>query len=238
MKFLRSILVLVLFLAPLSFAGCADKSDGLSEVQKTQKEVLAKLNVIEANQEKMLKFFQPRKPEIDLNKVHNIPVGSSIVKGSMSAPVTIVEFSDFQCPYCSKLQPTLKKILDAYPDEVRLVFKNFPLSFHKQAMNAAKAFLAAAEQGKAWEMHDLIFDKYNSLTEPMFKEFAQKLGMDTEKFSADFKSNKYDKQIQAEMNLGNTVGVRGTPTLFVNGKRMAGRSFNDFKTSIDRILKK
>ncbi|HDH51264.1 MAG TPA: thioredoxin, partial [Nitrospirae bacterium] len=136
------------------------------------------------------------------------------------------------------LQPTLKQVLDAYPKEVRLVYKQFPLSFHPQARNASKAALAAGEQGKFWEMHDIVFANHNKLSEEKFKEFAAKIGLNAAKFDADYKSNKYDKQIQDEITLGNTVGVRGTPSLYLNGKKMAGRSLNDFKTAIDSALKK
>ena len=128
-------------------------------------------------------------------------------------------------------------MLKAYPNEVKFVYKDFPLSFHKQAKNAAKAARAAGEQGKFWEMHDLIFEKYNLLTEEMFKEFATKLNLDVNRFIADFNSNKYDQLIQQDINLGRQSGVSGTPTLYMNGKRMQRRSFDDFKQSIDAILK-
>ena len=150
--------------------------------------------------------------------------------------MTIFEFSDFQCPYCARLQPTLREVLDAYPGKVKLVFKNFPLAFHKQAKNAAKASHAAGEQGKYWEMHDKIFEKYNKLTEESFAEFAKQLGLDTIKFAADYGSDKYDDQIQQDMQIAAKVGVRGTPTLFINGKLQQGRSFNDFKRTIDGLL--
>jgi protein-disulfide isomerase len=240
----KDLIILTLLMVPLLVAGCVDKKK-LDEIRKSQEEISAKINTIEGkinnveqNQKEMMKFFKPRKPSVDYNKVHNIPIGKSKIRGNEKAPVTIVEFSDFQCPYCSKLQPTLKQVLDAYPDKVRLVFKDFPLSFHKQAMNAARASHAAGEQGKYWEMHDLVFENYNKLTEDMFKEFAEKLKLDITKFTADYKSNKYDNQIQQDMNLGKSIGVSGTPTLFLNGKRMSGRSFNDFKTSIEGYLKK
>ncbi|MEN8264032.1 MAG: DsbA family protein, partial [Nitrospirota bacterium] len=93
-------------------------------------------------------------------------------------------------------------------------------------------------QGKYWEMHDLVFEKYNKLTEEMFSEFAEKLKLDMTKFTADFKSAKYDKQIEQDINLGRKVGVSGTPTLFMNGKRMRNRNLSDFKTAIDGYLKK
>ncbi len=238
MKARRSLIVMALLVITGLLAGCANDKR-LSGLENTQKEILTKLATIEENQEKILKFFQPRRPPgEDLSKVHDIPLGNSPIKGNMNAPVTIVEFSDFQCPYCAKLQPTLKQVLDAYPKEVRLVYKQFPLDKHKQARNASKAALAAGEQGKFWEMHDLIFEKYSSLTEAMFTEFAVKLGLDKKQFEADYNSAKYDKQIADEINLGITVGVRGTPSLYRNGKKMAGRSFNDFKTAIDSVLKK
>lgn len=235
----RLFLLLALLLLPFFIAGCTD-TNKLNEIDKSQKEILTKLAALEKNQEKILKSYkpQPKQPAVDVNKVHNIPVGSSAVKGDRNAPVTIVEFSDFQCPYCSRLQPTLREVLKAYPKEVKLVFKDFPLSFHKQAKNAAKAARAAGEQGKYWEMHDLIFEKYNKLTDDSFKGFAEQLQLDTARFMADFNSTKYDKLIQEDMSLGQRVGVRGTPTLFLNGKRMSRRSFNDFKESIDETLKK
>lgn len=228
-------LLLAVLLVPFIIAGCSD-TNKLNEIEKSQKDILTKLAALEENQEKILKFFKPREAA-DVDKVHDIPLGSSYIKGDKNAPVTIVEFSDFQCPYCSRLQPVLREVLEAYPKEVKLVFKDFPLSFHKQAKNAAKAARAAGEQGKYWEMHDLIFEQYNKLTDDSFKGFAEELGLDMAKFTADFNSTKYDSLIQEDMNLGQKVGVRGTPTLFLNGKRMSRRSFNDFKQSIDEILK-
>ncbi len=233
----KGLAVLMLLIIPLLIAGCVDKKK-IDAIEKTQKEILAKVETIEENQKEMLKFFKPRRPTVDFDRVHRIPVGKSKIRGNETAPVTIVEFSDFQCPYCSRLQSTLKQVLDAYPDDVRLVFKDFPLSFHQQARNAAKASHAAGEQGKYWEMHDLIFENYNKLDENKFKEFAVKLNLNIEKFMADYKSNKYDNQIQEDFNLGKSIGVTGTPTLFLNGKRMRGRSFDDFKTGIEGYVKK
>jgi protein-disulfide isomerase len=215
-------------------AGCTDKNT-LKEIQSTQQEILTKLADLE---KKVTAPAQRARPTIDYNKVHTIPLAKSAIKGNKNAPITVVEFSDFQCPYCARLQPTLVQVLEAYPKEVKLVYKHYPLSFHKQAKNAAKASEAAGEQGKFWEMHDLIFEKFNKLTDASFKEFAEQLGLDVNKFLADFNSNKYDMQIQQDINLARTVGVTGTPTLYMNGKRMQRRSFDDFKSSIDEILKK
>jgi len=235
-----SLTVLVLLCIPLLISGCVDKKK-IDEVAETQKEMLTVLKSIEGkigNLAKAAPAAAPSRPTIDYNKVHNLPIGSSAIKGNKNAPVTIVEFSDFQCPYCSRLQPTLNQVLEAYPKDVKLVFKDFPLSFHKQAKNAAKAARAAGEQGKFWEMHDLIFEKFSTVNEAMFKEFAGKLNLDMNKFNADYSSTKYDQLIEQDINMGRTAGVTGTPSLFLNGKRMQRRSFEDFKTAIDEILKK
>ncbi|MDO9027420.1 MAG: thioredoxin domain-containing protein, partial [Candidatus Roizmanbacteria bacterium] len=212
----------------------SDIQHKLNEIQKTQKEILSRISDLE----KKAGAPVQQRPAMDPNMVHKIPVANSQVKGNKDAPVTIVEFSDFQCPYCSQLQPTLRDVLKAYPKEVKLVFKQYPLSFHAQAKNAAKASLAAAEQGKFWEMHDIIFENFNKLSEDKFKEFAAQLGLNVEKFNADYSSAKYDKEIQEDISLGNNVGVTGTPTLFLNGKRVMKRSLEDFKEAINSELAK
>ena len=231
--------VILLLILPVLFAGCMDTKQ-LERIEENQKDILAKLDKIEETQDTMAKAFQPQpqRPTVDFNKVYDLPIAGSAVKGKKDAPVTIVEFSDFQCPYCARLQPTLKQVLAAYPNDVNLVYKDFPLSFHQQAMNAAKAAHAAGEQGKYWEMHDLIFDNFNKLTDDSYKQFATQLKLDAAKFEADFKSSKYDQLIQESINLGRSSGVTGTPTLFMNGKRMQKRSFEDFKAGIEEILKK
>jgi protein-disulfide isomerase len=236
-----SLVFIALLGVALLFAGCVDKKQ-LERIEENQKEILAKVRIIEAGQKEMAtKITAPaakQRPTIDFNKVHNLPIGTSAVKGNKSATITITEFSDFQCPYCARLQPTLNDVLKAYPKEVKLVFKDFPLSFHKQARNAAKAARAAGEQGKYWEMHDLIFVDFNKLTDSSFKEYATKLGLDVNKFTADFSSNKYDALIQQDISLARQAGVTGTPTLYLNGKRMQRRSLEDFKEAIDAALKK
>jgi protein-disulfide isomerase len=210
---------MLLLMIPLLTAGCSDKKrlDNIEQNQKNieqnQKDILAKLDRIEDAQKNMSKAFQPKRPTVDYDKVHKLPIGSSAVKGNKDAPVTIVEFSDFQCPYCSRVQPTLKQVLDAYPKDVKLVFKDFPLSFHKQAQNAAKAARAAGEQGKYWEMHDLLFKDFNKLTDDSYKKYANQLNLDEAQFMADFNSNKYDKLIQQDISLGRSVGVTGNLTI-------------------------
>lgn len=206
--------------------------DSQREIKNTQKAILEKLSDMEK------KLAGQGKPGIDYNKVFDLPVAHSPVKGNKKARVTIMEFSDFQCPYCSQLQTTIEDVLKAYPNDVKLVFKHYPLSFHQQAMNAAKAAEAAGAQGKFWEMHDLLFQNYNKLTDESYKEFAQQLGLNMDKFSAHFAGGASDKQIKEDVALANKAAVTGTPTLFINGKRMQHRSLEDFKKTIDSILKK
>ncbi|HDH04124.1 MAG TPA: hypothetical protein ENG75_02150 [Nitrospirae bacterium] len=238
------IVLLISLMSLLLVAGCANKNklddlaDGQKEISAGITAVEKRLNAIEENQKETMKLFKPRRAAADYNRVYKIPVGSSAVKGKKDAPVTIVEFSDFQCPYCAGLQSTLQQVLKAYPDSVRLVLKDFPLSFHKYAKDAARAARAAGEQGKYWEMHDLIFENFKGLNSDIFKKFAEKLNLDLNKFMADYKSGKYDNLIQQDINLGKSLGVTGTPTLFVNGKRMQRRSFDDFKAAIEESLKK
>ena len=150
-----NVVVIMIVLSLFLLSGCVDKKQ-MDRIEQNQTDILAKLKVVE---EKIGKVpaAAPKRPTIDYNKVHNLPIGSSAIKGNKDAKISIVEFSDFQCPYCARLQPTLRDVLKAYPNDVKLVFKDFPLSFHKQAKNAAKASRAAGEQGKYWEMHDLIF---------------------------------------------------------------------------------
>jgi len=159
-------------------------------------------------------------------------------RGADQAAITIVEYSDFQCPYCKKARPTLKQILDTYGTQVRHVFKHFPLSFHRQAINAHKAVAAAREQGKFWEMHDLIFDDPGNLSPEKMREHAATLGLDLEKYDEAYASERIAKVIEDDLAEGRSVGVRGTPAFFVNGKYMAGaQPFEAFKREIDEALK-
>ena len=127
--------------------------------------------------------------------------------------------------------------MEAYPNDVKFVFKNYPLPFHKEAMPASKAAVAAGKQGKFWEMHDVIFENYRALNEELYVKTATELGLDVEKFKSDMNSPETAAFIQAEMKEAQKVGVRGTPTFFINGKKPQGRSFDLYKGIIDQQLK-
>lgn len=142
--------------------------------------------------------------------------------GSADAPVTIIEFSDFQCPYCQRLAPTLDRITETYGDQVRLVFRQFPLPIHADAQKAAEASLCAAEQGKFWEMHDAMFANIQALSVAELKQKAGELGLDTEQFAACLDSGRFAAQVAQDLQAGREAGVTGTPAMFINGRFVSG----------------
>jgi len=182
----------------------------------------------------------PQPPSDEYTKVHTIDLGTSPIKGNKDAPVTIVEFMDFQCPYCARFHPVVNEVLAAYPDKVKYVLKNFPLGFHQDARPAAKAALAAGEQGKYYEMAELLLQNTQALNEEKFKEHAKTLGLNVDKFTKDFKEKdaEWEKIIDADMALGAQVDVRGTPTYYINGRKTMARNLDMYKKEIDAILNK
>ena len=158
-------------------------------------------------------------------------------KGPADAPVTIVEFSDFECPYCSRVVPSLDKIKENYGDKVRIVFRNFPLSFHASAQKAAEASLCAGEQGKFWEMHDAMFGDQHALGVDQLKETAAKLGVDADQFNECLDSGKYYDAIQADIRDGVVAGVQGTPAMFINGRFLSGaQPYENIAAIVDEEL--
>jgi len=134
--------------------------------------------------------------------------------------------------------PLLEQVLETYPDKVKIAFKNFPLRNHKNAMNAATAALAAGNQGKFWEFHDMLFKNYNKLNDKMISDIAVVLKLDQQKFEQARKAPEIMNQIRQDMNDGQKAGVRGTPAVFINGRTLKDRSLNGFKQIIDADLKK
>jgi protein-disulfide isomerase len=178
-------------------------------------------------------------PAEDPNKIYTVPTGTSPSKGTQKAPITLVMFQDFQCPYSQRSQATIKQLLDAYPGKIQAVFKNFPLPFHKQAPLAAEAALAAGAQGKFWEMHDKIFANQQKMEIDNLKQYAQELKLNMQKFNADLDSHRFKTAVDEDMKTGASVAVRGTPTFFVNGKKLVGaKPLAEFQKVIDPMLKK
>jgi protein-disulfide isomerase len=166
-----------------------------------------------------------------------VDIGNSFVKGPSNARVTIVEFSDFQCPFCKRGRDTMEQLLEAYPKDVKLVFKNFPLPFHQNAVPASKAAIAAGKQGKFWEMYKVLFDNQQNLNQPFFEAQAKLLNLDVERFKKDMEAPETSKMIDDEKAQGSALGVSGTPAFFINGVKVVGvRPIDDFKKVVDRWL--
>jgi len=159
------------------------------------------------------------------------------IRGDFNAPITLVEFSDFECPFCARHFPTLNKILSEYKGRVRLVYKHFPLPFHPNAQKAAEASECAAEQGKFWEYHDKIFENQSSgLSLDKFKQWAKDLRLNISKFNNCLDSGKYAQKVQADYQEGNQKGVDGTPATFVNGQLISGAlPYEALKQIIDNL---
>ena len=237
--------------ASFTIAGCqgagafAQVNERLNQIADGQTQVLARLGELETKIEEAAKAApaaapgnakpkgpQPGRPDPKLT--YKVPVGDAHAKGPTDALVTVVEWSDFQCPYCSRVTPTLKQIADEYGDEVRIAFKHNPLGFHPRAKPAALAAEAAGRQGKFWDMHDKLFANQKALTDENFVTWAGELGLDVEKFKKDLADPALAKKVTTQQTQGATLGARGTPAFFVNGRFLSGaQPFPAFKKLID-----
>jgi protein-disulfide isomerase len=176
-------------------------------------------------------FFKPLEP-----LVYNISIEDQPMKGNPAAKVTIVEFSDFQCPSCAQINLVIDKLMSEYSDRVKFVVRDFPLSQHKEAFKAAEAAEAAREQGKYWEYSALLFKNQKALSVPKLKEYASQLGIDRTKFDAALESGKFAEKIERDLQDGVLFGVNGTPTLFINGQPVASRTFEELKAALETAI--
>jgi protein-disulfide isomerase len=180
---------------------------------------------------------QPSGP--DPTKIHTVNIAGAAAKGPETAPVTIVEFSDFQCPFCARVVPTLQQVQDTYRDNVRIIWKHLPLSIHKDALGAALAAEAAGKQGKFWEYHDKLFTDRTKLGTEDLKEYAKDLQLDMARFETDLQSGAEKKRIDADVAEAQALGINGTPGIFVNGRFVRGaQPFEVFAKIIDEELTK
>jgi protein-disulfide isomerase len=158
-------------------------------------------------------------------------------RGPADAPVTLVEFSDFECPFCRRAHDTLEQVLAAYPGKVRLVFRQLPLQMHPHALAAAQASLCAHEQGHFWDYHDALFGRQGHLAPEDLRENAVALGLDTGKFSQCMESGRTLAQVKTDEAAAEKLGLSSTPAFFVNGVLLSGAPpLTDFKRAIDEEL--
>ena len=180
-----------------------------------------------------------RREKAPQTAAYTIDTKDSPTMGAKDAKVSVVVFSDYQCPFCSRVDPMLHDVLKdpELKDKVNVVFKHFPLSFHKDARPASKAAMAAAEQGEEnfWKMSEKLYANQRALKSENFSKWAGEIGLDVAKFESDLKANdaKYEEQIKADMKVGQSQArVRGTPSLFVNGWELRQRSVQGVKDLI------
>ncbi len=193
--------------------------------QKLRQEVLAELR-----QKASVKVeLQPPRTQV--------PEGGNPSRGPKDAPVTIIAFSDYQCPFCTRGETTMNQVREAYGDQVRLVFRDFPLSFHANAQKAAEAGGCALEQGRFWELHDKMFANQNKLAVDDLKRYAGEVGLDAAKFNDCLDSGRRAEEVKKDMAEGSSFGVTGTPAFFVNGRFVSGaQPFDNFARLIDEEL--
>ncbi len=182
---------------------------------------------------------RPRAEPKLLDDPVEIPTAGAPSKGPNDARITIVEFSDFECPYCAKASSEIAQLMSDYPKDVKLIYKQFPLETHPHARMAAQAALAAQEQGKFWELHDRMFANYRQLSREHVASWAQELGVDLAKFNAGMDSKVIATRIEKDLHDGEYAGVNGTPTFFINGQRYNGPpTVSALKGVLDQELKK
>lgn len=178
-----------------------------------------------------IKVFLTR-PKIDVS------ADDDPFKGGKNAKVTIIEFTDYQCPFCARARPTVKQILENYGDEVKYVLRDFPLSFHAQAQKAAEAAQCAGDQNKYWEYSEVLWQNARSLDVANLKKYAGQLKLDQSKFDQCLDSNQYAAEVKKDIADGSKAGVTGTPSFFINGQMLTGaRPYEQFKEIIDTELR-
>lgn len=193
----------------------------------------------------VLLFFKGNAPEYTKPADAGLLVrDGSNMTGSKTAKVTLVEFGDYQCPFCGAINPAIEKLLADNKDnkDFNFVYRNFPLPQHQHAKISAEAAEAAGAQGKFWEMHDKIFDNQNAWTgnsQPLdvFTGFAQELGLDVNKFRDDVQNNRFQNKINTDLDDGNALGVNSTPTLYLNGIRTDASDYEGLKKAVEEALK-
>lgn len=162
----------------------------------------------------------------------NLISSNSNILGPQNAKVTLVEFSDYECPACGAVHPVVKQLLEKNKEQIRFVYRHFPLPQHPDAVVAAEAAEAAGIQGKYWEMHNKLFENQKSLTKEDILKYAKELILDLAKFQKDWESEAIKQQIAEDLSAGNKIGINQTPTFFLNGKKLSSFSVEEIEKAI------
>jgi protein-disulfide isomerase len=166
-----------------------------------------------------------------------VDAAKGATRGDAKAPVEMIEFSDFQCPFCQRAHATVEQVLNTYGDRIKFVYRHYPLPNHPNATPAAEASECANEQGKFWPYHDRLFANPSKLSSTNLKQYASDLGLDMDRFNGCVDSRKYKSQVEADYRDGDDAGVNGTPAFFINGRMLSGaQPFDAFKKIIDEEL--
>ncbi|MBF0424862.1 MAG: thioredoxin domain-containing protein [Magnetococcales bacterium] len=213
--------------------GMEEKIRGFLENRASEEAVTKYLAGLAKKYDAQITLPQPKAPRIPVTGPEDL------AKGPSKAPITIVEFSDFQCPYCRNIQGTLRKVFEHYPEKVRLIFRHYPLPIHPLAAKAAEASQCAADQGGFWAYHDALFATDADPEIPFLKELAAKQKLDTAKFDDCLSKGKHAARVQGDVTDGENLGISGTPAFFINGIPLVGaRPFSEYRRIIDEELAK
>lgn len=228
-------------LVGLAFVACGPSEERLERIEEQQGKILEKLTALEQALQGARAAARPQRPQEDYDKVYPIDLAGAAIKGNPDAPVTLTEWSDFECPYCARVAAPIQELLDKYPDKLKVAYKHFPLSFHRAARPTAIASLAAAEQGCFWQFHDVLFEQTTkrALDASKIDEYAKQAGCDVAKFKADLEANgdKYGARVDADYQQGAAADVRGTPALYINGRKVRDRSVAGMSAMIEQAAK-
>lgn len=211
-----------------------------SDIFKNQKTILKEFKKTRGDHQTMIRrgvVIAPQLAEAPMRvgQQKDVSLGTAPSLGPVEATIEVVEFGEFQCPYCMRHEKALAELVEEYPGKVRAGFKHYPMAKHAMALPAARASWAAQQQDKFWEMHDLLFADRGKLDEAVILGHAKALGLDMEKFQADFEGEESHTQVFKDRRAGKAAGVKGTPTYFVNGK-FAGADPDTVRAVINKQL--
>ncbi|MEL6341235.1 MAG: thioredoxin domain-containing protein [Myxococcota bacterium] len=226
-------------LVAMVMVGCVD-TEATGRLEEGQKRIEARLDTL-LKQRPTQRAAQARDPGPDPKKVYRFPIKKAHTKGPKDAWVTIVEISDFQCPFCSRVGSTMERILKEYGDDVRVAWKHNPLSFHRRAFAAALGAECAGEQSSQafWRYHDVLFANQRQLEDSELASYASKIEVDLSRWRTCYAEQKYKQKIIDDQRTAMKLGVRGTPGFFVNGRFLRGaKPYEEFSALIDEELEK